>query len=193
MVEINRRLNIVDEVTNENGTIYVHSTPIRREVFDQHYLLLTKTINRMYEENITPVMGARIGFRLMRDISKEMGDATAEKFNSFLMPEIMRLTNVLAPDKDNGGWAMLPFEKALKDGLIDEDDADVVRNHFVFFTAASWIHTRKELAEMIYPLMINALGSRIVSSTCTDFKDSLPMSTPVASIGATATASSIPS
>jgi hypothetical protein len=193
MATINRRLNIVDEVTNGDITVYVHSTPIRREIYDQHYLLLTITINRMYEKNITPAMGARIAMRLMRDVATEMGDGEREKLDSQLFPEIWRLTNVLVPDPERGGWTMLPFEKAIKDGFIDEDDADVVRNHLAFFTAASWVHTRKELNEMIYPMMTAALGSQIVSSTCTDFQHSLPTSTPAASIGATATPSSMPS
>lgn len=193
MAEINRRLNIVDEVTTGDITVYVHSTPIRREIFDQHYLLLTKTINRMYEESITPVMGARIAYRLMRDVAKEMGDIAVTKVDTLLFPEIWRLTNVLAPNPERGGWEMLPFEKAVKDGLIDEDDADVIRNHLAFFTAASWVHTRKELKTMIYPMMTAALGSQIVSSTCTEFRDSLPTSTLAESIGVMATASSMPS
>ena len=172
MAEINRRLNIVDEVTNGDITVYVHSTPIRREIFDQHYLLLTKTINRMYDESITPVMGARIAQRLIRDVATEMGASVREKLDTLLFPEIWRLTNVLVPEPERGGWTTLPFEKAVKDGLVDEDDADAVRNHLVFFTAASWVHTRRELKDLIYPMMTAALGSQIVSSSCTDFKDS---------------------
>lgn len=193
MAEINRRLNIVDEITNGDTTVYVHSTPIRREIWDQHYLLLTKTINRMYEENLTPPMGARIAMRLMRDVATGMGEAERNRLDTLLFPEIWRLTNVLVPDPERGGWTQLPFEKAIKDGLIDEDDADVVRNHLAFFTAASWVHTRKELKDLIYPMITGALGSQIVSSTCTDFQGSLPTSTPVVNTGATAIPSSMPS
>lgn len=190
---INRRLNIVDEVSNSGSTLYVHSTPIRREIWDQHFLLLTKTMNRMYSEGLTPPMGARICLNLIREVAKEMGDVTVDNLDRLLLPEVWRLTNVVVPDPEHGGWTTLPFEKAIKDKLIDDDDVDVVKNHLVFFTSASWVHTLKELNEMIYPMMTGALGSQIVSSTCTEFSSSLPTSTPAANTGATAIASSMPS
>lgn len=191
---INRRLNIVDEVTTSSGTtLYVHSTPIRREVWDQHYLLLIKTMNRMYEEGLSPPMGARVCLRLIRTVAESMGEEAVERLDTMLLPELWRLTNVLLPDPARGGWTTLPFEKAMKDGLIEEDDVDVVKNHLVFFTSASWVHTLKELREMIYPMMTSALGSQIVSSTCTEFSSSLPTSTPAANTGAMAIASSMPS
>jgi hypothetical protein len=194
MAEINRRLNIVDEVTSADGvTIYVHSTPVRREIWEQHYLLMTKTIARIYEENLPPTMGARVALRLMRTMAQSMGDAVLDQLESLLLPEIWRLTTVLVPDKENGGWQQLPFEKATKDKLIDDDDEDVIRNHLAFFTAASWVHTRTELREMIYPMMRAALGAQIVSLTSMEFLSSLPTATPTANSGVMATQSSIPS
>ena len=193
-MEINRRLNIVDEVTTSDGvTLYVHSTPVRREIWEQHYLLMTKAVARLYEEGLPPTMGARVALRLLRDVAKAMGNDVAEQLESMLLPEIARLTNVLVPDKERGGWKQLPFDMAIRDKLIDEDDADVIRNHLVFFTCASWVHTRAELRDMIYPMMSGALGAQIVSSTSTEFLNSLPTSTPIVSSGATASPSSIPS
>jgi hypothetical protein len=194
MAKINRRLNIVDEVTTDDGTtIYVYSQPVRREIWEQHYLLMTKGLASIYEGNLPPTMGARIALRMLRTTADSMGPDVREQLDTLLLPEIWRLTTVLIPDKEQGGWATLPFEKSIKDGYIDEDDAEVIRNQLAFFTCASWVHTRGELKEMIYPMMTVALGAQIVSLTSTEFLNSLPTATPAANTGATATVSSIPS
>jgi uncharacterized membrane protein len=80
---------------------------------------------------------------------------------------------------------------AIKDGLIDEDDADIVRNHMVFFTAASWVHTRKELKDLIYPMLTSAaFAARVTPLSATAYISSLPTSTSSENTGATATPAS---
>lgn len=194
MAAINRRLNIVDEVTTADGvTLYVHSVPIRAEIWDQHYLVLTKTLNDIYERGMAPGMASRIALNVLRDTARSISEETLERVDGLLLPEIWRLTNVLVP-QPGAGWTMLPFEKVVADKLIDDEDERTIRNHIVFFTAASWVHTRKELDQMIYPMMrSDTFGAQIVSSSCTDFMRSLQTSTPAATTGETATPSSMPS
>jgi hypothetical protein len=56
-MKLDRRLNLVLSVTREDGTeMWVHHTPIRREIYEQHFLVLTKTISAMYEEGLPPGM-----------------------------------------------------------------------------------------------------------------------------------------
>lgn len=186
MAALDRRLNIVDTITTSDGRkLHVHSTPIRREIFDQHYLVLAKLISQLYAQDISPLIGQRIALRMVRDLADELGRKADVDTN--LLPEIWRLTNVLVPDPAGGGYQTLPFERAISDGLIGEDDADVVRNLLCFFTAASWVHSQKELKEMIYP-MLRTSGSQTVSSTLTDYRASLPTSTPAEPTGANGTA-----
>jgi hypothetical protein len=186
--QIDRKLNIVFTVTDEKGQdIFVHSTPVRREIYEANFLVLSRMMSAMYEEGIAPFMMPRVGLLMLQDAAAKMNRPNVEQH---LLAEIWRLTNVLAPD-GSGGWQMLPFEKSISDKLINDDDAQNIRNQLVFFTGASWAHTPSERRDMIYPLFA-ASGSRITSSTCTDYRSSLPTSTPAVSIGETANPSSIP-
>jgi hypothetical protein len=145
----------------------------------------------MYEEAIAPVMAARIALKMLRQVADEMGEDKRQQVDTLLLPEIWRLTNALVPDREQGGWKTLPFELAIKDGLIDEDDADIVRNHMVFFTAASWVHTRKELKDLIYPMLTSAaFAARVTPLSATAYISSLPTSTSSENTGATATPAS---
>jgi len=193
-MKIDRRLNLVLSVTTEDAqTMWVHHTPIRREIFQSHFLVITKTLSAMYEEQLPPGMGMRIALLMMRRVAKDMGEPIPQQVEMALLPELWRLTNVLVPNYNNGsGWTTLPLEKVIADKIIDEEDAEEVKNHIVFFTCASWVHKRTELDEMIYPILRNS-GSQITSLNSTEFIASLPTSTPTVSTGETGTALSIPS
>ena len=183
--KINRRLNIVVEVTGANGQpIFVHSMPVAYEVFESNYLLFTKTVSSLYSEGLAPGASSRIAMLHMKKQAEEIGTDANPLFN-----EIWRLTNVLVPSER--GWDTVPFEEAVKAGEIDEEDAREVKNILCFFTAASWVHSPEELQRTLYPILQRS-GLQITSSDITEFKNSLPMSKPVASSGEKATASSLP-
>lgn len=194
MAKLDRRLNIVFEVTRENGAkAYVHSTPISRNVYDEHFLLLTKTINMLYAEEIAPAICTRVCMLMMRKVAKEMdgGDSTTPNQNALergLLPEIWRLTNVVM--QVESGYEVLPFAEASK--LLDEDDIKEVQNALCFFTAASWFHKQKEMELTIYPILRS--GAQIGSWNVTEFQTSIQTSTQEEPIGQspTATALSIP-
>jgi hypothetical protein len=194
-MKLDRRLNLVLSVDREDETtMWVHHTPVRVEIFDNHFLVLTKTISSMYEQGLPPPMCARIALLMLRKTAKEMGQDVEQQVEGALLPEIWRMTNVMVPGiGTNGtGWTTLPLEKVIQDKFMSEEDAREVRNHLVFFTAASWVHKKDELENMIYPILKSS-GSQITSSNSTDFLSSLPISTPTASSGETATPASIPS
>jgi hypothetical protein len=131
---------------------------------------------------------------MLRKVADELG--VRQPVEGMLLPEIWRMTNVLVPghslNGSNPGWTTLPLEKVIADKMIDPEDAEEVKNHVCFFTSASWIHKRRELDTIIYP-MLTGSGSQIVSSNSTEFIASLPTSTPPAPTGEKAPASSIPS
>jgi hypothetical protein len=192
-MKLDRRLNLVLSVTREDGTdLWVHHTPIRREIYEQHFFVLTKMMAAMYEERLPPPMAARISLLMLRKIAKELG--VLAEVEGTLLPEVWRMTNVMVPTKGSngtaGGWTPLPLEKVLHDRLIDDEDGEEVKNHVCFFTAASWVHRKTELDEMVYPMLIGS-GAQIVSSDSTAYLASLQTSTPAESSGETATPSSI--
>jgi hypothetical protein len=192
-MKIDRRLNLVLTVTTDDDkTIYVHHTPIRREIFEAHFLILTKLMAGMYEQNLPPPMAQRIAMLMLRKVAKDMG--VEQSVETSLLPEIWRVTNCLVQGlgQIDTGWTTLPFEKITAEKMISEDDAAEVRNHIVFFTAASWVHKRDELTDLIYPMLATS-GSQTTSLTSTEWIASLPTSTPVENTGAKATVSSIPS
>jgi hypothetical protein len=197
-MKIDRRLNLVLSVTRDDGTeVWVHHTPIRREIYEQHFLVLTKTMAAMYEQSLPPTMSARIALLMIRKVADELD--VRQQVETTLLPEIWRMTMVLVPSQPQlvnggsiGGWQPLPLEKVMQEKIISEEDAEEVKNYVCFFTAASWIHRKSELDEIVYPMLTRS-GSQIVSSNSTDFMASLQTSTPAASTGAMATPSSIPS
>jgi hypothetical protein len=190
-MKLDRRLDLVIEIDHgDQGKLYVRHTPIRREVFERHFLVLTRAVAALYEQSVSPVMATRIGLLMLRDCADKLGEDVRQSVETTLLPEIWRLTNVIAPSQE-GRWTPLPFEKAIAEHTIDSEEAWEVQNAVVFFTAASWVHRRTELETLVYPVL-KASGSRIESSSFTDFIGSLPTSTPADNTGGTARVSSIP-
>jgi hypothetical protein len=101
------------------------------------------------------------------------------------MAEIYRLTNVIAPT-DNG-WENYPFMVAKQRGILNEDEAAEIENCIVYFTCASSIHLRAELAVATEGLS-TLWNAQITSSNTTEYMRSLPTSTPTGTTGETATA-----
>lgn len=185
--KINRALHLVIPVEQADKTLYVHSTPIGREVFDTFYRVIAKTFARIYDDGLGIKAGPKVAAKTLKDVADELGtwdsdspDAVTVKGG--LMNEIKRLTNVFVPgDK---GWQMLPLEDAVRTGVIDEDDADDIENMLVFFSVISRMH-KKGVREIILEGALMMWGGHVESLTCTGFRDSLPTSTAAASTGAT--------
>src|SRR5204862_7217010 len=76
--------------------------------------------------------------RMLRDVAMQQGTWDGPQgVEHGLMSELRRLTNVMAPGKTNGhtrGWDMVPFVDALRDGVIDRDDAGAIEGLLVFFS-----------------------------------------------------------
>lgn len=175
-MRINERLNLVQTIDRADGSVaYVHSTPISRDVFDQHFLILTRTLTSMYAAGFAPGMCARMAARMLKQTATEMGvwDAT----QNTLMAEIKRLSNAVLPSSK--GWETMPYEDAIARKAFDDDDVSVIENAIVFFTATSWVHTMRELRAEIYPMLSTS------SSNSTEFAASLTISMPAAASGET--------
>lgn len=186
-MRIDRKLNLVLPLERADGTIYVHATPISREVFEASFLLVSKTFAEIYTQGLNSTVGPRVAAMLLAKIAADMG---APEAAAGLMNEIRRLANVIAPGPQ--GWTTLPLQSALTEGLIGDDDAAEVENAIVFFTVASAIH-RKAVLKPILQGAAELWGGQIESLNCTEYANGLSTSMPGANTGETAKPSSIPS
>lgn len=51
-MKIARNMNLVAEVETENGQCWVHSTPISKEVYRQHFFILSKVFASIFSEGL---------------------------------------------------------------------------------------------------------------------------------------------
>ena len=190
-VTINRKLNFVIPVETAPGvTIYVHSTPISREVFDTYFKVFGRAFTEMYSGGYNHVSGPRIAKLLLKQTAVDMGLWDGPRgVNSGLFGEIHRITNVVSPGPR--GWVATPFEDALKQKTFDEDDLSEIENAIAFFILASAMHRKAEVRPVL-ELASSLWGARLESLNCTEFTASLPTLMPGDSTGEKVTPSSIP-
>lgn len=190
-MKIDRRLNLVLEVTREDGsTIYVHHTPISKEVYEANFMFITRVLVSMYAQGLPLGSCMLVAMLQMKKLAEQMDQASNTKptvaaLENNLLPEIWRLTNVVMPG--DRGWTTLPFEMAAK--TMDPEDLAEVQNNICFFTAASWVHPRRE-RKSLYEGLDSVMQT--VSLNCTEFAASLPTSMPGANTGEKAVPSSFP-
>ena len=189
-MKLDKRLNLVIPVDTETGAIHVHSSPISREVFEANIFIISKTLSVLYEEGLTVFAGPRVAATMMKRIAVERGMWEGpEGVENVLMNEIRRLTNVVMPG--DSGWTTIPFHDAVKNGLIDAETVSEVEGNIVFFTCVSFMHRKKEVPALLQG-MNEVWDTQNTPLNSTEWMNSLPTLTPVANIGETATALSIP-
>lgn len=186
-MKLDRKLNLVMPLSTAAGDIYVHSTPISREIFERYYKPIARAYAAMFSEKYTVYSSPKIAKLLLKDAAQELGvwdgaDGVAQG----LLPEIRRLTNVVVPGPN--GWQTVPFDGAR---MLDEDDLAEVENILVFFICVSAMSPKSDLQTMMGITSV-IWKTQDTSLNCTDFASSLPTSIETANTGATETLSSIP-
>ena len=189
-MKINRRLNLAFTVEREDGSIiHVHHVPISEEIFDANWRVLTKAVTSMYSDVYMPLVAARIGYRMIRDVATFMKmDMDALELGFF--SHVWRLTTLILPERPDP----VPLDVAFASNLLDSEELSEVRNCICFFTAASWVHPRNELAGM-YQLLAgenNTSGKLTGSWSVMEYAISLRTSKPAENTGAKETVASIP-
>jgi hypothetical protein len=178
-ITINKKLNLVIPIDNEGIIIWFHIMPLSREVFESNYLLLTRTLSNLYGNGAGPAMAPRIAALMLRDSAKEMENPVA---SMNLINEIYRLTNVLMPSTNGGGWQTYPYSVVKNQKMVDEEILSEVENAIVFFIVASAIHLKSEL-----PMACQGLKSvwkaETTSLDITAYMNSLRISTTEENIG----------
>lgn len=191
-MKINRKLNFVIPVETDAGvTVYVHSTPVGREVFETFFDVFGRSFTQIYSGGYGFTSGPRVAKLIMAQTATSMGRMEGSLgVKEALFPEMRRLTNVVLPE--GGRWGVIPFEEAIRRELLNEDDLSEVENALCFFMLASAMNKKAEL-QSILQAVSSLWGARVESLNCTEFAASLETSTPTANTGEKATPSFIPS
>jgi hypothetical protein len=188
-MRIDKRLNIALPIDDDGTTLWVHSVPISREIFERYWEPISRTMVRM--SGVAGNAAPRIAALALKDVATELGqwedrrDPTTKEITRpgverGLLAEIRRLTSVVVLG-DAGGWQTLPYDVATQQGKIDPETAAEVESFLVFFTVASWMNQKSDL-----PVLYETIGlwrARAVSLTSTEFASSLPTSIETANSG----------
>ncbi|MEH4647763.1 hypothetical protein POY26_26770, partial [Escherichia coli] len=155
---------------------------ISKEVFKEHFFILSKTFSAIFSEGLGVVSGPRIACLMLERISSDMNIWDGEKgVRNTLVNEIIRLANLVYP-VEGKGYDTIPLDMALERGIVEFDD---VAGELVFFTCVSSINTPEQTEQMM--LVVSGMwNSRTSSLSLTEWIASLPTLKPVASSGATA-------
>lgn len=191
-MKIDKKLNLVLPLDYAGGSIWVHSTPISREVFERHFYVIAKTFSSIYSGGLGVIAGARVAGMMLKSVATELGQwEGVGGVENGLINEMRRLTNVLMPSPDGKGWATVPFQEAIDKKMIEGDDLSEVENALVFFMVASAMHRRAELPTVMDLMQI--WGAQTSLSNCTEYGRSLPTSIETVNSGEKEIRSSIPS
>jgi hypothetical protein len=189
-VKINRALNLVIPIESEKGQIYVHSTPISREVFEQYFLVISKTFAAVFSQGLGAIAGPRIAYLMLKQTSEEMGVWVGPNgVANGLVNEIVRLSNVFMTGKK--GWQSVPFQIAVDKEVLDEETISEILGELIFFTCVSMMNKKAQ----VKPIMdtVNGLwGSLTTSLDTTEYINSLKTLTEVENTGETEITSSLP-
>src|SRR5688572_26665724 len=189
MARIDRKLNIVIPVDTEKGTVYVHATPISREVFEQYFLVISQTFAALYQQGLNIVAGPRIAGMMLRDLAMKQGTWEGpDGVKEGLVAEMHRLTNVAVPGEK--GWQQYPFQEVCDRGILDKDDQSEVEGAVTFFTCVSAMHRRDQLPGVLAG-MVSLWDALTTSLNFTAYVASLPILTEEPST--TTQTSSVPS
>jgi hypothetical protein len=173
------------DVVEDVVKVWAFHSPISREVFEQHYRVLSATKSALATKGSHYLMssGPRIAALTLRDEGRkdaaargsfdEQGNVQDDETPAFFA-ELKRLTMVLCPGAH--GWDMLPVDTAIAGGKIDSEDWEEVASSIVFF-CCHYAMARKADRETTARATASLLGASITSSAPTEFVASLPNST----------------
>ena len=177
IVKIDKKLNLVTNITREDGSIvYLHGTPFPYEVVEEHCLLL----GNLFTNFISQVGGlgaARVAAMMLRkklQREQELRDEANQQAPT-IVDEIQRLTSVVW--NDGGTWKTTSFDAAMKQGIISPDEYREVEGEVVFFMVSSAIQKAHLIAPTVGSV-IGMFGGQLVSLSVTAFRDSLQTSNP---------------
>lgn len=170
-MRLNRKLNIVVPVSTDAGTIFVHSTPISRDTFEQFYLELGKVFSQCFDSNNAAhlaLSAPQLAYPALKAIAKAEGKTQEVQFG--LINEIIRLSNAIVPTEN--GLETMPLDVAIKREHLDEDAASEVLSALCFFCAISRV-APKDLRDSFLEMAGSLRNWELTSSDSTEYTASL--------------------
>lgn len=188
-MEINRKMNLVVPVDTDKGRIYIHSTPISKEVYRENFLVLGKVFAQVFGEGLGVISGPRVAYMMLEKIAKDAGAWDGDRgVKNSIISEVIKNSKAIIPIEGKG-WDDMPLDVAIDRGHVDPDD---VLSELIFFTCVFAINKPAQAIQVMGD--VNTLwGSAITSQSSTDWMKSLPTSTPKGSTGKTEITSSVAS
>jgi hypothetical protein len=185
-MKISRNLNLIIPVRTEKGNGWIHATPISKEVFKEHFFILSKTFSAIFSEGLGVVAGPRIAFLMLERISRDSNIWEGDKgVRNTLVNEVIRLANLVYP-VEGKGYDTIPLDMALEREIIDLDE---VAGELIFFTCVSSINSPEQAKGTMD--VVNGIWSTQCSLlNLTEWIASLPTLKSAASSGAMANTSS---
>ncbi|EHP0982503.1 hypothetical protein KNZ45_002579 [Escherichia coli] len=185
-MKIARNLNLIIPVRTEKGNGWIHATPISKEVFKEHFFILSKTFSAIFSEGLGVVAGPRIAFLMLERISRDSNIWEGDKGGrNTLVNEVIRLANLVYP-VEGKGYDTIPLDMALEREIIDLDE---VAGELIFFTCVSSINS-PEQAKGTMDVVNGVWSTQCSLLNLTEWIASLPTLKSAASSGATANTSS---
>ena len=173
-------------VRTEKGNGWIHATPISKEVFKEHFFILSKTFSAIFSEGLGVVAGPRIAFLMLERISRDSNIWEGDKgVRNTLVNEVIRLANLVYP-VEGKGYDTIPLDMALEREIIDLDE---VAGELIFFTCVSSINS-PEQAKGTMDVVNGVWSTQCSLLNLTEWIASLPTLKSAASSGATANTSS---
>lgn len=192
-MKIDRNLSLVMQVqTESNGTVHIHSTSISRSVFEQFYLELGKVFSQCFDsinQAHLALSAPQLAYPALKSIAQKAGNwdgAGGVKFG--LVNEIIRLTNVIVSTEN--GWETMPFDVAVKQDVLNEDEEAEAISSLIFFTAISKV-APKDLKNSFLEMAGALRNWELTFSECTEYMSGLPILTKKESTGKKVKESSI--
>lgn len=126
-MKISRNMHLIIPVQTELGTAYIHSAPISKEVYREHFFILSKTFSAIFSEGLGVVAGPRVAYLMLERICKDTQTGGGNIWDgpdgvrNTLVNEIIRLSNLVYP-VDGKGWDTKPLDVALEREIVDLDE-----------------------------------------------------------------------
>ncbi|WP_134796349.1 hypothetical protein [Shigella boydii] len=185
-MKIARNLNLIIPVRTEKGNGWIHATPISKEVFKEHFFILSKTFSAIFSEGLGVVAGPRIAFLMLERISRDSNIWEGDKgVRNTLVNEVICLANLVYP-VEGKGYDTIPLDMALEREIIDLDE---VAGELIFFTCVSSINS-PEQAKGTMDVVNGVWSTQCSLLNLTEWIASLPTLKSAASSVATANTSS---
>ena len=188
-MRIDAKLNIVVEVETDAGSIFVHATPLSRDVFERYFMVLGRAFAGIMSGGLSLVSGPRVAALMLKKVAQESGEWEGPGgVETGLIAEIRRTAMAVTPGPS--GWLSMPLESASHRELISADDLSEVENLLAFFICVSCMVRKSELAYILGKMSM--WGARVTLLNSTDFVASLSQSTEEQTFLPTEKLSSVP-